>query len=54
MKNTPKNIFKKLDDKYKTILGFNLAPQKDEFTSLRRIASFYESPLPYKLPTSNS
>lgn len=54
MKNTPKNIFKKLDDEDKRILGFNLAPPKDEFTRLRRIASFYESPLPYKLPASNS
>ena len=37
IKNTPKNIFSKLNTSQKRLLGFHLTPPKDEFTRVRRI-----------------
>jgi ectoine hydroxylase-related dioxygenase (phytanoyl-CoA dioxygenase family) len=49
MKNTPINVYKKLNKKQKSILGFDLIPPKDEFTRLRRRSTFHEVPEKYKL-----
>jgi len=49
MKNTPKNIYKKLNKKQKSLLGFDLIPPKDEFTRLRRRSNHHEVPEEYKL-----
>lgn len=50
MKNTPRGIFKNFTDGQKSLLGFDLAPPKDEFTRLRRRSSYYEEPEDYSLP----
>jgi ectoine hydroxylase-related dioxygenase (phytanoyl-CoA dioxygenase family) len=49
MKNTPIKIFNKLTSAQKSLLGFHLNPPKDEFTRLRRISEFHETPDNYKL-----
>ena len=49
MKNTPKKIFKKLTNKQKSLLGFDLIPPKDEFTRMTRRSNYYEIPENYKL-----
>ena len=50
IKNTPKNIFNKLNTSQKKLLGFHLTPPKDEFTRVRRISDTFENPNKYKLP----
>ncbi|VEF25286.1 Phytanoyl-CoA dioxygenase (PhyH) [Shewanella baltica] len=50
MKNTPEHIYNQMSYAQKQLLGFQLAPPKDEFTRLRRISSVPEQPVPYKLP----
>ena len=50
MQNTSDDIFCKLTDKQKSLLGFNLIPPKDEFTRLRRRSEDFETPQKYKLP----
>jgi ectoine hydroxylase-related dioxygenase (phytanoyl-CoA dioxygenase family) len=51
MLNTPKEIFDKLTDKQKDIIGFNCVAPKDEFTRVRRRSNTPETPLPYHLPS---
>ena len=50
LQNTPTSIFKKLNNKQKKLLGFDLIPPKDEFTRMRRRSTYFEKPLDYKLP----
>ncbi len=52
MKNTPEHIYKVLSDEQKDLLGFRLAPPKDEFTRLRRRSDIFEKPEAYQLPTT--
>ena len=47
MLNTPLKIYKKLNKKQKSLLGFNLIPPKDEFTRTTRKSSFFEKPKSY-------
>ena len=49
MKNTPKELYNKLTNKQKSLLGFDLIPPKDEFTRMRRRSDFHEKPDKYKL-----
>ena len=49
-KNTPKNIFSKLNTSQKRLLGFHLTPPKDEFSRVRRISNTFEKPNKYNLP----
>jgi ectoine hydroxylase-related dioxygenase (phytanoyl-CoA dioxygenase family) len=49
MKNTPREIYKKLNKKQKSLLGFDLIPPKDEFTRMRRRSDFHEIPEKYVL-----
>ena len=49
MKNTQKSFYNKLNQKQKSLLGFDLVPPKDEFTRLKRRSNFYEVPDNYKL-----
>jgi ectoine hydroxylase-related dioxygenase (phytanoyl-CoA dioxygenase family) len=49
-KCTPPEVYSKLSDDQKRMLGFYYAPPKDEFTRLRRIASIAEAPELYELP----
>ena len=49
-KNTPKNIFNKLNTSQKKLLGFHLTPPKDEFSRVRRISDTFEKPNKYNLP----
>lgn len=44
MQNTPCEIFEKLTESQKEILGFRCVPPKDEFTRLRRISQDFETP----------
>ena len=53
MQNTPKDIYSKLSEAQKKLLGFNLTSPKDEFTRLRRRSESSEQPLQYVLPTNN-
>ena len=48
--NTPRNIFNRVTEEQKKILGFNLFPPQDEFTRVRRRSEFNEEPLSYRLP----
>ena len=50
IKNTPKNIFDKLNTSQKKLIGFHLTPPKDEFTRVRRISDVFEKPNKYNLP----
>lgn len=50
MQNTPAEIFNKLSDKQKELMGFKLIPPKDEFTRMRSMSENFETPLPYELP----
>lgn len=50
MQNIPADIFNKLTDKQKELLGLKLIPPKDEFTRTRALSENFETPLPYKLP----
>jgi ectoine hydroxylase-related dioxygenase (phytanoyl-CoA dioxygenase family) len=50
MKNTPVEIFDRLTDSQKEILGFKLIPPADEFIRLRRRSSSFEKPDFYQLP----
>lgn len=50
MKNTPHDIFEKLTDQQKSLLGFDTVPPQDEFTRMRRRSDYFETPLNYKLP----
>tara|TARA_X000001036_G_scaffold426598_1_gene454190 strand:+ start:2184 stop:2999 length:816 start_codon:yes stop_codon:yes gene_type:complete len=47
MLNTPLKIYKKLNKKQKSLLGFNLIPPRDEFTRTTRRSSFFEKPKSY-------
>ena len=49
-KNTPKELWLKMTEKQKQLLGFNLLPPKDEFTRSRRRSQISEEPFFYKLP----
>jgi len=49
MLNTPINIYKRLNKKQKSLLGFDLIPPKDEFTRTTRRSNFFEKPKKYKL-----
>jgi ectoine hydroxylase-related dioxygenase (phytanoyl-CoA dioxygenase family) len=49
VKNTPKKIYNKLNNKQKSLLGFDLVPPKDEFTRITRRSNFQEKPENYKL-----
>jgi len=49
-KNTPIKFFNKMNANQKELLGFRLAPPKDEFTRVRRLSNFFESPNKYQLP----
>ena len=49
MQNTPINIFKKLNSKQKSLLGFDLVPPKDEFTRMTRRSTNFEIPSNYNL-----
>ena len=49
-KNTPKELWLKMTEKQKQLLGFNLMPPKDEFTRSRRRTNLSEEPLSYELP----
>lgn len=53
MKNTPKNIYKRLNDRQKSLLGFSLVPPKDEFTRMSRRSEINEIPEEYKLNVKN-
>ena len=50
VKNTPANIFKKLNSSQKKLLGFHLTPPKDEFNRVRRISNNFEKPNKYNFP----
>ncbi|MDP5144993.1 phytanoyl-CoA dioxygenase family protein [Shewanella sp. ULN5] len=50
MKNTPEYIYAQMSHNQKQLLGFHLAPPKDEFTRMRRINKVPEEPAPYELP----
>lgn len=50
MQNTPIEMFDKMTDKQKDLMGFRLVPPVDEFTRLRRRSLVFEIPYPYKLP----
>jgi ectoine hydroxylase-related dioxygenase (phytanoyl-CoA dioxygenase family) len=49
MKNTPREIYKKLTKKDKSLLGFDLVPPKDEFTRITRRSNFHLEPDNYKI-----
>ena len=49
MLNTPAKIYKKLTNKQKSLLGFDLIPPKDEFTRMTRRSKFFEKPYKYNL-----
>ena len=53
MQNTPEDIYSKLSEAQKKLLGFDLIPPKDEFTRLRRRSEFSEQPLQYVLPKND-
>lgn len=50
IKNTPQEIFAKMTDSQKELLGFRSYPPKDEFTRMRRRSETFDSPEPYQLP----
>ena len=50
MKNTPATIWEKLTDQQHRLLGYDLAPPKDEFTRVRRRSTQPETPEIYSLP----
>jgi ectoine hydroxylase-related dioxygenase (phytanoyl-CoA dioxygenase family) len=50
MQNIPADIFNKLNDKQKELLGLKLIPPKDEFTRTRAMSENFETPFPYQLP----
>jgi len=51
LNNTPKEIYEKLTDNQKALLGFNSIPPLDEFTRLTRRSSDFQIPnIEYKLP----
>ena len=50
MHNMPEEMFSKLTDNQKSILGYNCIPPKDEFTRVRRRTSEFETPFRYSLP----
>ena len=49
MLNAPAQIYKKLTNKQKSLLGFDLIPPKDEFTRMTRRSKFFEKPYKYNL-----
>ncbi len=49
-KNTPINIYKKMNITQKDLLGYRYNPPKDEFTGNRSIQLEYEKPSKYSLP----
>ena len=53
MQNTPEEIYCRLSEAQKKLLGFSLTSPKDEFTRLRRRSESSEQPLQYVLPTNN-
>jgi ectoine hydroxylase-related dioxygenase (phytanoyl-CoA dioxygenase family) len=52
MENTPIEIYNRLSDKQKDLLGFRLTPPKDEFTRLRRKSETFAVPHTYNLPNA--
>ena len=50
MLNTPVEIFNKLTDQQKELMGFKAIPPKDEFTRNRSLSEDFETPAPYQLP----
>jgi len=52
MHNTPEDIYTRMTDSQKKLLGFNLIPPHDEFTRLRRRTDTPERPYVYGLPNA--
>ena len=50
LKNTPPEIYKKLKEKKKDLIGFRSNPPIDEFTRIKRRAEEFSPPENYKLP----
>jgi len=50
LKNTTPEIYKKLNNKQKDLIGFRSAPPIDEFTRIKRRSDEFEAPVHYKLP----
>lgn len=50
LKNTPEEIFNKLNEKQKRLLGFYSSPPKDEFTRIKRRSDDCAIPEKYTLP----
>ena len=51
MQNMPSEIFNKLSDDQKDLLGYKTNPPKDEFTRNSRRSVNFEIPKEYKLPS---
>ena len=49
-KCTPPEIWEKMTERQRDLLGFRCNPPKDEFTRTRRRSEQFEDPLPYSLP----
>lgn len=49
-KCTPPEVWEKMTERQKDLLGFRCNPPKDEFTRSRRRSEHFEEPLPYSLP----
>jgi len=49
-KNMPKEIYDKMNDIQKEIMGYKFNPPKDEFTRISSRSKDFEEPIDYKLP----
>ena len=52
MQNTPTDIYNRMTENQKKLLGFHLLPPRDEFTRLRRRSNILEVPFSYHLPSN--
>lgn len=50
MSNMPKDMYEKLTDSQKDLLGYRSNPPKDEFTRMRRRSESFDVPFEYSLP----